>query len=69
MDFKFQEQTYYKLTNPETKVETIAYCYRNPDANNELGFGFNIADGGGWMPIWDLSKKTEINKLKLVIEQ
>ena len=51
MDFKFQEQTYYKLTNPETKVETIAYCYRNPDANNELGFGFNIADGGGWMSI------------------
>ena len=60
----FKEGVYYKLINTETNEETIVYCYKNPDMNNELGFGFNTADGGGWMPTFDLSKNTKTQKLE-----
>jgi len=38
----------------------LAYLYKNPDMNNELGFGFNIADGGGFIPLFDLTENTKV---------
>jgi len=54
---------FYRLTSSFNE-ETIAYFYYNPDA--ELwGFGFNISDGGGFIPAFDLTEKTEVKKLEI----
>ena len=38
---------------------TLAYYYENPDTH-EWGYGFNIADGGGFIPEDDLSNETRV---------
>jgi hypothetical protein len=52
---KFERSWYWLESNGD---KSLAYLYRNPDMNNELGFGFNIADGGGFIPLFDLTKDT-----------
>ena len=66
-DCKTIHKTFYKLIS-EAKEETIAYCYKNPDYldGTTIGFGFNTADGGGWMPAWDVTEKTEIIEVEIV---
>ena len=66
---KFEEHTYYRLTNITTKEVTIAFCYRNPDASSMLGFGFNTADGGGWLPIYDLTSNTIVEELEFTVKK
>ena len=39
--------------------KTLVYYYENPNTK-EWGFGFNIADGGGFLPEKDLTKETRI---------
>ena len=39
--------------------KTLAYYYENPDTH-EWGYGFNIADGGGFMPETDLTSETAV---------
>lgn len=58
-----KEGTYYKLISGQGD-ESIVYYYRNPDTEI-LGFGFNTADGGGFMPVWDLVKTTKVIELEL----
>ena len=62
---ELKEQTFYKLTIKNNEV-TIVYCYKNPDYldGSTIGFGFNIADGGGWMPACDVSKETTIAEVE-----
>lgn len=48
----FINQKYYRLTGVDGE-ESIAYFYFNPDALT-WGFGFNIADGGGFLAVCDL---------------
>ena len=54
---QFERSWYWLESNGD---KSLAYLYRNPDMNNELGFGFNIADGGGFIPLFDLTKDTII---------
>ncbi len=61
----FKNQTFYKLVSEYNEI-TIGYCYKNPDMNNELGIGFNIADDGGWMPISDITKETNITEVEFI---
>ena len=42
---------YWLITDGE--VEIIVRVYTNPDTK-EFGIGFNIADGGGFLPMSDL---------------
>ena len=63
MNIEFKNQTFYKLISKHNEV-TIAYCYKNPDADDQLGIGFNTADGGGWMPVWDISNETKITEVE-----
>lgn len=71
-----KENNYYWLINGAEK--TLVYYYRNPDAymNPEkpilkkhdysaLGFGFNIADGGGFLFENDLVKGAEVIDAKI----
>lgn len=53
------EEGYYWLQHPDEKEQTLVYFYVNPDTNEE-GFGFNIKDGGGFLPLKDLSEKTKM---------
>ena len=39
--------------------KTLAYYYENPDTR-QWGYGFNIADGGGFMPELDLTEDTTV---------
>jgi len=41
------------------KEKTLVYYYENPDTM-EWGFGFNIADGGGFLPEKDLTDDVRI---------
>lgn len=50
---------FYTLTSVEGEV-TNAYFYDNPDSDCE-GFGFNIADGGGFLPEYDITDSTVIS--------
>ena len=57
---------YYKLTSKHGE-ETIAYYYFNQDADSH-GFGFNIADGGGFLPISDLISKSKVELVNICTE-
>ncbi len=41
------------------KEKTLVYYYENPDTK-EWGYGFNIADGGGFLPESDLTDDTKV---------
>ena len=70
---KYEPQNYYRLITkvdlkngkPPIEEISIAYYYWNPDAKC-YGFGFNIADGSGFVPDYDLIKNTKITRLKLI---
>lgn len=59
-----KEHSYYWLSRSDGADTCLVYCYKNPDAGNgdQLGFGFNIADGGGWAPLWDVPGDTIIRE-------
>jgi len=42
------------------------YCYVNPDFGDgtQIGIGFNIADGAGWIPLCDVPEDTVIKEMK-----
>lgn len=64
---------YYTL-KAKNETNCVAYFYNNPDFHmnpngvveagkdySELGFGFNTADGGGFLPAFDITDKTDIS--------
>jgi hypothetical protein len=59
-----KEHSYYWLSRSDGADTCLVYCYKNPDVGNgdQLGFGFNIADGGGWAPLWDVPGDTIIRE-------
>ena len=48
---------YYYLISEE-ELPTLVRFYKNPDTD-QYGFGFNIADGGGFLPEYDLKESTK----------
>ncbi len=64
---EFRHGAYYRLYNKKTNEETIAYFYHNPDDKCD-GFGFNTADGGGFLPLFDLKRDdTIVEEVTLLI--
>ena len=54
------------LNTPLEPIGSRVCVYRNPDCvrngvQGQLGFGFNVADGGAFLPAWDLSEATTIS--------
>ena len=45
---------------------TLTYYYQNPDTI-KWGFGFNIRDGGGFLPEDDLTDETKVVKAEIKI--
>lgn len=62
----FINGNHYQFTSSHGE-KTIVYFYYNPDAKCN-GFGFNIADGGDFLPMSDLTNKTIVNELKITVE-
>jgi hypothetical protein len=66
---------YYKLQNKHSIDSCIAYAYNWPERKlsdgitddpnfGKLVFGFNIADGGGYLPLQNVSDSTTITELE-----
>ena len=49
---------FYWLISPEGE-KTLVYYYRNPDTS-KWGYGFNVADGGGFLPESDLDEAVKV---------
>lgn len=54
-----KEGYYWLLTEGESP--TLVYYYENPDTG-EKGFGFNVVDGGGFLPEWDLVEDSVVKE-------
>ncbi len=52
---------YYTITSAYDE-ESLVYCYVNTDMpeGHQLGLGFNIADGGGFLPLSDLNEASRV---------
>lgn len=59
MKSKYIAGLFYTLFSP-IESPCVVYCYNNPDADDQLGFGFNIADGGGFLPVSDLTNEVTV---------
>lgn len=65
---EIKEHEYYQLVNLLTNESTIAYAYKNPDADNVLGFGFNTADGGNFLFASDVNNQTIIVPMRIIYD-
>lgn len=77
---KHKPNTYYKLHNPEClDDDCIVYYYKNPDYHMDpngpfdperdysaWGFGFNVADGGGFIHEDGLTEGTIVVELSIM---
>lgn len=63
-----EEGKHYLLVNEDEPENSVVYCYRNPDFRDGtvLGFGFNLAQGSGWLPLFDIVQTTVISELSIV---
>ena len=64
---RFELGNYYQLISSNGEM-SIAYYYYNPDAGVK-GFCWNTADGGGFLPEYDLRSDTKVRKVELVLGQ
>ena len=56
---------HFTITNPKEPHPSQVLCYRNPDVPGDatfgqVGFGFNLADGAGFLPLWHITKDSNI---------
>ena len=54
------KEQYYQLYAPSEEEPTLVYGYKCADMKGVFCFGFNIADGGGLVPLSDLVEGTRI---------
>ena len=55
---------FYHLYSPSEKEPVLVHCYYCEDSQCR-GFGFNIYDGGGFLPLSDLTDDTSIIALDI----
>lgn len=73
-NYDYVENSWYWISKSNGDDKCLVWFYRNPDFHmdpngdfdetkdySEKGFGFNIADGGGFVPVSDLPADTLIN--------
>lgn len=64
---RFTLGRYYQLINCDGE-ESIAYYYHHPDLKVN-GFCWNVADGAGFIPEYDLRSDTKVREVELVLGQ
>jgi len=57
------EEGFFSLKNDSEEEPVIVYGYCCTDAGGVFGFGFNIHDGGGFLPISDITADTIITPI------
>ena len=57
------EEGFYSLKSDSEEEPVIVYGYHCTDMSGEFGFGFNIHDGGGFLPLYDISDGTKITRV------
>ncbi len=57
---KQPEPGFYFLHHPTEKKPVLVHGYNCMDAGGAFGFGFNIHDGGGFLPLIDLTGEETI---------
>lgn len=57
---------HYWISKPDGSERCLVYCYVNPDFGDgsQLGIGFNVSDGGAWIPLWDVPEETVFKELE-----
>ena len=59
-----REDGYYHLHTDAEDSPALAYLYSHPQTR-ERGFGFNTADGGGFLPECHVAIETKIRKVTI----
>ena len=60
------KEGFYNLYTPKEESPTLVYGYNCTDMGGDFVFGFNTVDGGGLIPLKDLTEETRIVKVKLL---
>ena len=63
------KEGFYYLSSPDDPEPVLVHGYKSKDMDNQFIFGFNTHDGGGFVPLSDLTEETivtpvEIRKVK-----
>ena len=59
------EEGYYALINKGEIEPVLVHGYHCSDMDGQFVFGFNTYDGGGLVPLFDLSEETTIIKVSV----
>lgn len=65
---KLKEGFYY-LKSPNEPAPTLVHGYHCTDLGGAFVFGFNTHDGGGLLPLSDLTAKTKVVPVKIVEDE
>lgn len=55
-----RKEGFYFIHHPIEKEPVLVYGYHCKDAGGKFGFGFNVHDGGGFLPFDDLTGEEKI---------
>ena len=59
------KEGFYYLSSPDYPENTLVRGYYCSDLNGECVFGFNTYDGGGLIPMKDLTSETTIHAVDI----
>lgn len=65
---EIKENEYYILNYNDTSKRSLVLAYKNPDCDDELGFGFNAAEGGGFMLLSQLDSQVLIVPVRFLLD-
>jgi len=54
------KEGFYHLHSPNETEPVLVHGYKCSDLNDQFVFGFNTYDGGGYLPLSDLTDDTKI---------
>jgi hypothetical protein len=62
----FEDGWCYLYSDAEDSDPSLVYYYENPDTGLR-GFGFNIKDGGGFLPEGDINPSTRMTRVSILV--
>ena len=60
---------FYHLTSPDEILPVLVQGYFCSDLKGKFVFGFNTHDGGGLLPLHDLTEKTEVTLVEINVKE
>ena len=59
------KEGFYYLESSNEPEPTLVYGYKCTDRNGIFVFGFNMHDGGGLLPLSDLTAETKVTPVEI----